>query len=87
VKFTVIWAPPADRVLTAIWLAARDRIAVTAAARQIVHRLGTDPANAGESRDPGRRITFEGPLAVLFRVDETPYTVRILRVWRVQQHL
>jgi hypothetical protein len=74
-------------MLTAIWLAARDRIAVTEAARIIVRRLGTNPANQGESRPPGMRITFEMPLAVIFRVDETPYTVRILRVWRVQHHI
>ena len=86
-KFTVNWTPDAEAQLTRIWLAARDRATLTAATHAIEQNLGTDPANAGESRDPGRRITIEMPLAVIFRVDETPYTVRILRVWRVRHHL
>jgi hypothetical protein len=86
-RFIVIWANPADHQYTAIWLGARDRIAVTEAARAIEERLGTDPANAGESRFDGQRITFEMPLGVRFRVDETPYTVRILKVWRVKHRV
>ena len=83
-KFTVTWTPDAEAQLTRIWLAARDRTTLTAATHAIEQKLGTDPANAGESRDPGRRITIEEPLAVIFRVDETPYTVRVLRVWRTR---
>ena len=84
-NFTVVWDPDAEQELIMLWLAARDRSAITAASHAIEQRLGNDPANEGESRPPGMRITFEPPLGIIFRVDESPYTVRILRVWRVRR--
>ena len=48
--WTVVWKPSAEQHLAAIWLAAADRKAVTAAAHKIERMLATDPENVGQVR-------------------------------------
>jgi hypothetical protein len=42
---------------------------VTSAAHRIDVLLAADPESVGEERPPTRRILFESPLVVLYRVD------------------
>ena len=64
-NFTVEWVPEAENQLTAIWLAARDRNAVTRAAHRIDQLFRSNPLQYGESREGTDRIMFEPPLGVL----------------------
>jgi hypothetical protein len=41
VNYSVVWVPSAEQELAAVWLAAPDRPAVSAAAHRIDQRLGT----------------------------------------------
>ncbi len=71
----------AEDELTAIWLAARDRYAVTEAASRLDAILRADPQEVGESRDGDKRIAFSDPLAVIFRVLPGNF-VEVTHVWR-----
>lgn len=69
--YTVEWTADAESELAAIWLAAADRAAVTAAAHRIDHDLATFPLIVGESRAaPVQRIVFFEPLYVEYDVIE-----------------
>jgi plasmid stabilization system protein ParE len=68
-NFRVIWTRAARDQLAAIWLSHSDRTGVTAAAHRIDGLLGRDPANQGEDRPNNRRIMFESPLVVVYRID------------------
>jgi plasmid stabilization system protein ParE len=68
-NFRVIWTRAARDQLADIWLSHPDRAAVTAAAHRIDQLLGRDPANQGEGRPNNRRIMFESPLVVIYRID------------------
>jgi plasmid stabilization system protein ParE len=85
-KFTVIWTPKAEQALAALWLDATDRQSVTGAANRIDRLLRLDPESQGESRRRGVRILFEPPLGALFEVVLQDGLVRVLHVWRFQQH-
>lgn len=80
----VRWTPTARKELTALWVEAdsAQRHLVTAAAYAIDQRLKVDPQLQGESRSNSRRVLFEPPLGVLFRVIERQSKVRVLRVWQ-----
>lgn len=80
-NFTVIWLPDAEAELAAIWLASGQRSAVTRAAAELDRRLAENATNEGESRPNGRRITFQPPLAVIFRVNSETATVVVSQVW------
>lgn len=80
--FTVLWLPRALNQLTAIWLAAADRPAITQASDRIDHRLRRDPEGESESRQGQDRVLFEAPLGVLIRVDAGDRKVYVLSVWR-----
>jgi plasmid stabilization system protein ParE len=81
-NYTVTWDDDAEQELASIWLSADDRDTISLAAHAIDQRLGIDPANAGESRPNGRRITFVSPLAAIFKVLEDDRRVVVLHVWR-----
>ena len=68
-NFVVLWLPAAENQLAALWTAATDQAAVTAAAHRIDQQLGRDPLNVGEERPPSRRILFDPPLGVVYEVD------------------
>jgi len=79
--FRVQWVQRAEDELTEIWLAARDRYAVTEAANRLDSILRADPNGVGESRDGDERITFSDPLGVLFRI-VPDRLVEVTHVWR-----
>ena len=81
-RYTVIWVPDAEQELAAIWMAAGDRDAVTAAAHRIDQILRRYPDQKGESRPEGRRILLEPPLGVLFIVQPLDRIVYVLNVWQ-----
>ncbi len=81
-KWTVAYRRSARNDLAALWVSAGDRAAVTAAANQIDVMLANDPLGVGESRDNGRRILIEIPLAVVYRLKPADNKVVVLRVWR-----
>jgi hypothetical protein len=83
--FRVEWFQSALDQLTVLWLQADQalRQAITQATHRIDQLLQSDPHNAGESRPGGRRILFESPLGILFRVDANNVTV--LRVWQFRR--
>ena len=75
-RFQVLWQAVAEQELAAIWLAAPDRAAVTAAAAYLDNRLADDPMNLGESRaSPLRRVAFRTPFGVEF--DVVPDDMRV----------
>lgn len=76
------WSRRAMDELADQWIqgdsSARDRI--TAAVFTVERRLRLDAAHEGESRESGRRILFEPPLAVTFRVERDGDTVSVIQV-------
>lgn len=80
--FQVDWLQTALDDLASAWVQAVPpvRQAITSAAHRIEQRLRRDPHNEGESRPSGRRVTFEPPLTVTFRVEADGQTVTIIQV-------
>ncbi len=83
--FTVVWLESAAGELAEAWLMAKDRVLVTAAARDIDQRLRVHPESAGESREGVRRILIAGPLAVTFEISIEDRLVRVLDVWLIEK--
>ena len=79
--YTVIWLPDAENELAALWMASSRRKEVTDAAAELDRRLAENGSQEGESSDDHYRITFEAPLAVVFRVDEINRAVFVGQVW------
>jgi hypothetical protein len=80
--FQVRWQRRALDELTSYWLQADSAVRrdITRACEAIDQRLRDDPLNEGESRLGSRRITFEAPLAIVFRVVGSRRTVLVLEV-------
>jgi plasmid stabilization system protein ParE len=81
-RYDVEWKESALDELAGIWNDADSagRPAVRAAVNRIDAILAADPVNAGESRPHGRRLQFEGPLAVWFRVYPNQKAVQVFKV-------
>jgi hypothetical protein len=81
----VLWAESALDELTTLWLEADStrRAAITAAQAQIDHLLENSPEDVGESRPGNRRVAFVPPLGVVFSVQETKHTAKVLRIWAI----
>ena len=77
------WLRSATNRLAELWNQAPDRQALTDAANRIDRLLEIDPTTCGESRARRRRILFEQPLFVIFRVNEARREVVVLRVSRL----
>jgi len=82
-RFLVIWSQVALDSITFAWSEAPSELrhAILKAWRRIDDVLAENPEEVGESRDDGRRIWFEYPLGVLFRVNVENKEVRLLQVW------
>ena len=85
--------PAADDALQRLWLAARDRAALTEASAAADAALAADPTAVGESRLPERRVRRVGtdhrlavfrPLTVRFLVEPDDRRVTILEVRRAR---
>ena len=83
-KFTVIWKPVAEAMLTNIWSNDQHPAAITAAANAIDKMLATSPSSVGESRETGIRILSVLPLCVYYEVFEQDRRVHVFDVWRVK---
>ncbi|HBI43927.1 MAG TPA: hypothetical protein DDY78_13910 [Planctomycetales bacterium] len=83
-KYTVTWAPSAERHLAAIWTAASDRDAVSQASNTIDFLLVRDPESRGEPSFDTVRILTVPPLGVDFEVQEPDRIVFVLSVWRAE---
>ncbi|MCG8584709.1 MAG: hypothetical protein MI757_08370 [Pirellulales bacterium] len=81
-KFTVIWLKPAEARLAELWLAADDRDAITAAAREIDRFLKDHPHAVGVSRFEETRILIVAPLCAVYRVYEDDRIVHVATVWK-----
>lgn len=80
-SWTVVWLPAAEQELAAVWMAAADRNAVTAASARLDRRLARRGPRVGESRSGGLRVAFAAPLGILFTVDRPARRVTVAQVW------
>ena len=82
--YRVIWRESAKNRLLELWLAARDRFRLNAAAERLDELLARDPLSAGESRVGEERIVLINPIWCRFRVDEAAKLVYVEAVWRTR---
>lgn len=80
----VEWIETALNEATNLWLAANSalRQEISDAMNDIDRRLARNPSGEGESRPGGRRIHFQFPLALFFRIEPSGDVVTVLHVWR-----
>jgi mRNA-degrading endonuclease RelE of RelBE toxin-antitoxin system len=92
-SYGVEWSETAQNQLAAIWLAARDRQWINEVVDELNVPLAEHPNQLGESReedlpnDVRLRILFEGPLRLIFAVDDTNRQVRVISVARIPRPL
>lgn len=82
-KFTVVWLPRAERELAELWERSTDRAGVTRAVDRTDRLLSSFPDRVGEGRPDQRRLLFDGPLGILFRVSEDDRLVQVISVWDI----
>ncbi len=80
-KWTVLFTPRAERELTAVWLAAADRHAMTSAANKLDQRLAADPESIGQVRFDTVSIVEIIPLGLEFEIIPDDRLVMVLAVW------
>ena len=82
--FAVVWANKALDELADIWVIAtpelRDRIETSV--QRLGRQLQDDPSALGESRANNRRVAFDPPIAIIYRIDTAGRAVVITHVWR-----
>jgi hypothetical protein len=83
IRYTVLWHGSAQDELAELWINARDRNAITAAAHLVDVELSQDAAVKGVDVAEGLRAFFSPPLRVLFAVDDGDRTVEVMRVRRL----
>jgi hypothetical protein len=81
VTFQVDWSDFSHELLAAVWLAAKDRNAVTKASDEIDNVLSLFPNSAGEPAFDTVRVFAQPPLAVEYEVIESERRVFVLSVW------
>jgi hypothetical protein len=83
--FKLHWAKSARMELAQLWTTADPtlRRAITIASHEIDQQLIRRGDTAGESRGGDRRILFETPLAVTYRVFSNERRIRVSRVWLI----
>lgn len=81
----VHWTESALDELATLWLGADSvhRQAITAAQAQIDQLLERTPEEVGESRPGNRRVAFVPPLGVVFSVQESESSAKVLRIWTI----
>lgn len=78
----VDWTEDALDELAAVWTAAADRGAVTAASHRLDQDLARDPYAVGFPRNSSVNRTATGyPLGIDYEIIEDDKKVRVLRVW------
>ena len=81
-NYSVLWSHTALQMLAAVWTSASDREAVTKSSQRLDILFAHHPLDIGESRDADRRIVFDPPIQVLYRVLSFPKRVEVLSVAR-----
>jgi len=82
-RYTVVWHDSTLDELAEIWVKARDRNAVTAAAHIIDVELSDDAETKGVEVSEGLRAFFAPPLRILFNVDEGDRLVEVACIRRL----
>ena len=80
-NWTVLYTPKAEQDLAAVWMAAFDPSATTAAANHIDRLLSTDPERTGEVSFDSVRAAVVPPPGVEFEVVDQDRMVWVLSVW------
>ena len=83
--YEVTWSKEAEAQLSALWLAARDRLHISEVTKLLDKQLHEFPEMLGESREPGsskqknseKRIAFESSFTIQFRIDHDDHTVTV----------
>jgi plasmid stabilization system protein ParE len=78
--FAVKWRKQALAQLADLWNAAADRNAIAAASDVVDEMLRRAPLIHGESREGTKRLLYEGPLGVLYRVNNATRRVIVISV-------
>ena len=84
-SYRLIWVERAYDDLADIWVAVDvfTRRRIEAAITYLNAELQRDPWQVGESRSiVSRRMSFVGPIGVVFRIEDTTRTVRVNHIWR-----
>ena len=84
--YLVRWRMIAILSVGRVEAAADDPAAVRAAAARIDWTLRRTPRDQGESRNPGFRIWYEGPLCVFYHIDEAEMRVDVLFAAPARRH-
>ena len=79
-SFGYEWSEPAEDRLTAIWLAAQDRDAVTRADYQAETRLKQNPRGAGRELSEGLWQIIVPPLKIFYEIDDAKRVVTVTHV-------
>jgi hypothetical protein len=83
--YSVVWGEVFEQQLAAVWLAARDRKAVSRAAAFVELQLARRPLGVGESRSSSvERVLFEPPIGIEYLVIEDDKKVIVQGVWLVE---
>jgi hypothetical protein len=81
-NYSVHWTDDALDELAAVWTAAADRNAVTAASHRLEQDLARDPYGRGIARNASvNRTATDLPLGIDYEIIEDDKKVRVLRVW------
>ncbi len=79
-RYTVAWSVDAQNDLLEIWMASRQRAAVTSAAAAIDKALANDPGTKGDDFYGDRLLIIE-PLGAIFSVSNDDRIASVLRVY------
>ncbi len=82
-NYTVCWQPECSDELAEIWMASDDRAAVSQAADEIDHLLGSNPQKSGTPLHEGLWAIAVPPLKAAFTVRESDKIVEVQRVARI----
>lgn len=85
--YDVEWSADALSAISEFWQSSPENMqkAIRAAAIAIHERLRRSADSEGESRPDGRRILFEAPFGLLFRVNAAARSVVVVKVWPFRQ--
>jgi hypothetical protein len=83
-SYSVEWTPEAENDLAALWNAASDRTAITAASNWLDAHLARDPLNFGEPWTSSvHRIAVRDPIGIEFEVIEDDKRVIVHGVFAI----
>ena len=82
-RYSVGWVQLAEDKLANLWMGSRIASQITKASDWFDANLAVRPNDIGEFRPGNLRIAFEGPLGILFFVDEDDKKVFVIDVWTI----